>query len=146
MRTSPSAKATVQIKIGGRLRELRFPFFQVPYPHGDLNFQPTETAFPTGTVGQANTGDPFASFLIGAIDNAQISTANLIVSTKQGYAAYVQDNWKMTPKLTLNLGVRYELFSPIGEQFGRQSEFRPAKLDAVHSRRPQCERAFVAQL
>jgi hypothetical protein len=35
----------------------------------------------------------------------------------------VQDNWKATPKLTLNLGVRYELFSPIGEQFGRQSNF-----------------------
>jgi hypothetical protein len=33
------------------------------------------------------------------------------------------DTWKATPKLTLNLGVRYELFSPIGEQFGRQSNF-----------------------
>ena len=34
-----------------------------------------------------------------------------------------QDDWKVTPKLTVNLGVRYELFSPISEKFGRQSNF-----------------------
>lgn len=64
-----------------------------------------------------------ASFLLGAINNGQISTTNFISSTKQAYAFYFQDDWKVTPKLTLNLGVRYELFSPIGEQFGRQSNF-----------------------
>ncbi len=117
------SKGNHSIKVGGEFRELHFPFFQVPYPHGDLNFAQTETAYPTGTSGQANTGDSFASFMLGAIDNAQISTGNFISSTKQGYAGYFQDNWKVTPKLTLNLGVRYELFSPIGEQFGRQSSF-----------------------
>ena len=61
--------------------------------------------------------------MLGAIDTDQISTTNFISSTKQAYAGYVQDNWKITSKLNLNLGVRYELFSPIGEQFGRQSSF-----------------------
>jgi hypothetical protein len=117
------SKGNHSLKIGGEFRELHFPFFQVPYPHGDLNFTQTETAFPTGTTGAANTGDSFASFLLGAIDNAQISSTNFISSTKQGYAGYFQDNWKATSKLTLNLGLRYELFSPIGEQFGRQSSF-----------------------
>ena len=61
--------------------------------------------------------------MLGAIDNGQISTTNFISSTKQGYAGYFQDGWKATPKLTFTLGVRYEIFSPIGEQFGRQSSF-----------------------
>ncbi|HEX4230898.1 MAG TPA: carboxypeptidase regulatory-like domain-containing protein [Bryobacteraceae bacterium] len=118
------------LKFGAEFRELHFPFFQVPYPHGEMNFARTETAYPSnnsdsgpnGTF-SADTGDELASFLLGAIDNGQISTTNFISSTKQGYAGYVMDTWKTTSKLTLNLGVRYELFSPIGEQFGRQSNY-----------------------
>jgi Carboxypeptidase regulatory-like domain/TonB dependent receptor len=118
-------------KFGAEFRPFHFPFFQVPYPHGEMNFSRTETAYPStskDTGGQsgtfsADTGDEFASFMLGAIDNGQISTTNFISSTKQAYAFYFQDDWKVSPKLTLNLGVRYELFSPIGEQFGRQSNF-----------------------
>ena len=124
-------KGNHSLKFGAEFRELHFPFFQVPYPHGEMNFARTETAFPSnsndaggknGTF-SADTGDELASFLLGSIDNGQISTTNFISSTKQAYAGYVQDTWKMTPKLTLTLGVRYELFSPIGEQFARQSNF-----------------------
>ncbi|MDQ2843277.1 MAG: TonB-dependent receptor, partial [Acidobacteriota bacterium] len=118
------SKGNHSFKIGAEFRQLHFPFFQVPFPHGEMNFSRTETGIDTPSgAGIANTGDELASFLLGAIDNGQISTTNFISSTKQGYAGYFQDNWKVTPKLTLNLGVRYELFSPIGEQFGRQSSF-----------------------
>jgi hypothetical protein len=121
-------RGTHSIKMGVEFRELHFPFFQVPEPHGELDFARTETAYPQTTAANgpyttANSGDEFASFLLGAIDSDQISTTNFISSTKQGYAGYVQDNWKATRKLTLNLGLRWELFSPIGEQFGRQSNF-----------------------
>ncbi len=124
-------KGAHSMKFGAEFRPLHFPFFQVPYPHGEMNFSRDETAFPsTGkdTGGQngsinADTGDQMASFLLGAINNGQISTTNFISSTKQAYAFYAQDDWKLTSKLTLSYGVRYELFSPIGEQFARQSNF-----------------------
>ena len=61
--------------------------------------------------------------MLGAINGGQISTTNFISSTRQAYAFYGQDDWKVTPKITVQLGVRYELWSPIGEQFGRQSNF-----------------------
>jgi hypothetical protein len=124
-------KGVHSLKFGAEFRPFHFPFFQVPYPHGEMNFARTETSFPSTAkdVGGQNgtlttdTGDEMASFLLGAINNGQISTTNFISSTKQAYAFYAQDDWKFSPKLTLNLGVRYELFSPIGEQFARQSNF-----------------------
>jgi hypothetical protein len=124
-------KGNHSFKFGAEFRELHFPFFQVPFPHGEMNFSRTETSFPSngndvggqnGTY-SADTGDELASFLLGSINNGQISTTNFISSTKQAYAGYAQDTWKTTSKLTLTLGVRYELFSPIGEQFARQSNF-----------------------
>jgi len=122
-----------QFKMGGEFRQLHFPFFQVPYPHGEISFGQAETGA-QAAAGNVNalapgTGDEFASFLLGSVDStAQISTTNFISSTKKAIAGYFMDNWKVTSKLTLNLGVRYELFSPIGEQFGRQSNFDFAKL------------------
>ena len=123
-------KGAHAMKLGAEVRPIQFPFFQVPFPHGEMNFARTETAFPSNATssGQngtfsANTGDEFASFLLGAIDNGQISTTNFISSTRKAYAFYGQDDWKVTPKITLELGIRYELWSPIGEQFSRQSNF-----------------------
>jgi hypothetical protein len=124
-------KGNQSLKFGAEFRPIQFPFFQTPYPHGEMNFARTETAFPSnnpdsgGLNGNyaADTGDEIASFLLGSIDNGQVSTNNFISSIKQAWAFYGQDDWKLTPKLTLNLGLRYELFSPIGEAFGRQSNF-----------------------
>ena len=124
-------KGNHSYKFGAEVRPIKFPFFQFPYPHGDLNFGRNETAYPStakdsggnnGTFA-ADTGDELASFLLGSVENGTISTTNFISSTRQAYAAYAQDDWKLTPKLTLNIGVRYELWSPIGEQFARQSNF-----------------------
>ena len=123
-------KGAHAMKFGAEVRPIQFPFFQVPFPHGEMNFARTETAFPSNasSTGQngtlsADTGDEFASFLLGAIDNGQISTTNFISSTRKAYAFYGQDDWKVTPKITVQLGIRYELWSPIGEQFSRQSNF-----------------------
>ncbi|MGA2737830.1 MAG: carboxypeptidase-like regulatory domain-containing protein [Bryobacteraceae bacterium] len=123
-------KGSHAFKFGAEVKPIGFPFFQVPYPHGEMNFSRTETAFPsTGTDTGKNgtlstdTGDSFASFLLGAVDNGQISTTNFVSSKRQSYDFYAQDDWKVTPKLTVNYGLRYELWSPIGESFGRQSNF-----------------------
>lgn len=114
-------------KFGAEYRPIKFPFFQVPYPHGEMNFNRNETAYPSasGTQGALNTltGDDYASFLLGNINNGRVSTNNFISSEKVAWAFYFQDDWKLTPKLTLNIGLRYELFSPIGEKFARQSNF-----------------------
>lgn len=122
------------LKFGGEYRPIRLPFFQVPYPHGEMNFSSNETAMSSnlsdaGSPGahagtfSGDTGDPFASFLLGSLNGGQISTTNFISSTRKAWAFYAQDDWKVSRTLTLQLGVRYELWTPLGEQFGRQSNF-----------------------
>jgi len=123
------SKGTHAFKFGGEFRSVKFPFFQVPDPHGNLGFSGNETCFPSGNATSIGTsacgvsGDGFASALLGVLDSGAISTTNFISSQKVAYAGYAQDDWKVTPKLTVNLGVRYELWSPIGEQWGRQANF-----------------------
>jgi Carboxypeptidase regulatory-like domain len=117
------------LKFGAEFRPIRFPFFQTPYPHGEEWIYQDGTAYPSqdkGSNGQkfnVATGDEMASLLLGVVAGGQISTNNFISSNKQAWAFYGQDDWKITPKLTLSYGLRYELFSPIGEAYGRQSNF-----------------------
>ena len=132
-------KGTHAMKFGAEYRPIRFPFFQVPYPHGEMNFSGNETALTSnlsdkgspgshGGTFSGDTGDSFASFLLGSLNGGQISTTNFISSTRKAWAFYAQDDWKVTRRLTVQLGVRYELWTPIGEQFARQSNFNYDKL------------------
>jgi hypothetical protein len=78
----------------------------------------TETAGLNGTFAAIpNTGLSYASFLIGQIDRASL-TQNLVQEYGSRFRAispYVQDDWKVTPKLTLNLGLRYDFFPTLRE-------------------------------
>jgi hypothetical protein len=117
------------IKFGAEYRPIKFPFFQFPSPHGNWTFNRTETSFPNGTNALSNlTGDGYASFLLGRVSQGQMSTTNFISSQKEAWGFYAQDDWKVNSRLTINYGIRYELFSPIGEKFGRQANFDYDKL------------------
>ncbi len=123
------SKGAHAFKFGFEFRSIKFPFFQVPDPHGNLGFSNNETAFPSGNNASNGssvsslTGDAMASALLGQLDSGAISTTNFVSSQRVAYAGYAQDDWKVTSKLTVQLGVRYELWSPIGEQWGRQANY-----------------------
>jgi len=120
-------KGKHSFKVGAEFRPIKFPFFQVPSPHGQYDFNRNRNNNPEDAF-SARTGDGMAAFLLGYPSTAQISTTNFISSEKVAWGFYAQDDWRVTSKLTLNIGMRYELFSPISERFARQSNFDFANL------------------
>ena len=65
----------------------------------------------------ANEGNPFASFLLGVADSATIRGPIHSLPRSWYAAGFVQDDWKITSKLTLNLGARYDVFVPFTEKY-----------------------------
>ncbi len=86
---------------------------------GQFHFSPTQTAQPGFT---ADTGNAFASFLLGATNSASHSIAGLSDGFRGPYhATWVSDDIKLTPKLTMNIGLRWEIITPFYERTNRMS-------------------------
>ena len=78
----------------------------------------------TSKVGSSiTTGAGTADFLAGQMHEADIWTSPPINDAQWYDSAYVQDDWKLTPRLTLNLGVRYDHYEPYKEVAGDQASF-----------------------
>ncbi|HEU0184350.1 MAG TPA: carboxypeptidase-like regulatory domain-containing protein [Blastocatellia bacterium] len=86
---------------------------------GDFNFSPAQTELPGFSQ---ETGHSFASFLLGAVSSASrgVSVANFGYRVTQP-SFYFSDDWKVNQKLTLNLGVRWEMNFGYNEVAGRMS-------------------------
>jgi hypothetical protein len=112
------------IKFGGEQRVFYNNFRQPDWPTGILNFnREITTQDPNGSLGSINQGNPFATMLVGFPGNADDSGLSAVVhivpevgDKSKETAFYVQDDWKVTPRLTLNLGLRYEWSTPYSER------------------------------
>jgi len=83
------------------------------------NFSGFQTAF---APADANTGDPFASFLLGLPQSEDLFQPSIVPRWNQYYyAAYVEDDFKARKDLTFNLGLRYDVDTPRHEAHGAQS-------------------------
>jgi hypothetical protein len=77
------------------------------------------------TFNSTNTNDAIASFLFGYTFEFSQASGQFFNARDNFYGAYFQDSWKIKPRLTLNLGVRYEPFIPWRESQGRMGSFFP---------------------
>ena len=93
-----------------------------------LNFSNNQTAQPlfgtTSLPGGTSIGNGFASFLLGYFDSASIGNESAPQYRRSTWGFFVQDTWKVSRKLTLDIGLRYDLQKPERELWGRQSSFR----------------------
>jgi outer membrane receptor protein involved in Fe transport len=106
------------LKFGTEIRKEQFTIFQIAAPRGDMGFGPDFTnnpAFPVNPDGSLTGGVDFASFLLGPPDFADLSSLRNVDYHRNTFAFYGQDDIQANSRLTLNLGLRYELFRPVTE-------------------------------
>ena len=93
---------------------------------GQFNFSSNETSLPNSPQ-RSLTGNPFASLLLGLPDSTFIVVNPATYGNRYSYYSwFAQDSFKVSPKLTLQLGLRYEIPIPRGEAHNRMSTFDPS--------------------
>jgi hypothetical protein len=104
-------------KFGGEQRQFFNNFYQPNPPTGFFHFTQGATEQVVG-AGNALQGNSFASLLLGYGDpsSSSLSVFKSVANKSKETAFYIQDDWKLNPKLTVNLGVRYEWSTPYTER------------------------------
>jgi hypothetical protein len=91
-------------------------YLQSLYTRGAFIFNGTFTQNPADPD---HTGDPFADFLLGFPAQTQRSVGTAQAYLRQNsYAGYVQDDWRVTPRVSISAGLRYEYIAPFSEDRG----------------------------
>lgn len=104
------------VKMGLDWRWERLDVFQPPSPTGSFAFSTVGSDLP----GVANTGNPFASFLLGQVQNFAIDIQQSEIQERAHFQEYfIQDDWTVSDRLTINPGLRYTLNFPSTEINGQ---------------------------
>jgi hypothetical protein len=101
----------------------------------NLNYGVNETARLANTnVPLSTTGNAYASYLAGAVDSiSQVDQRNTLTTGARfyGFSPFFQDDIKLTKRLTVNLGLRWDLYSPFREVQNRLSFLSPTDINTV---------------
>jgi hypothetical protein len=109
-------------KFGGEVRPEHFSIYEPADPRGTMSF----THVYTDNAGDPGTGgNSLATLLTGQPSGGNINNLNNIDYYRHTFALFVQDDWRALPNLTVNLGFRYEFFSPVYSKNNAQANFNP---------------------
>lgn len=115
-------------KFGAELRFEQFTIYQPASPRGDMGFG---SDFTDNPASPGSGGESIATFLLGIPDGGSITSLHNVDYRRQIYAVYGIDDIKVTPRLTLNLGLRYELFTTIKEANDQAATFDYKSLSLI---------------
>jgi hypothetical protein len=111
------------------------------FSRGLFSFQANATKSPSGTGGNA-----FAEFLLGDLFTSTVAVAVANAKFQRNVEhAFVDDTWKITPKLTLSLGLRYELTPPFTDTLGDLFTVKIPKIEFISNAPPADWPFFVRQ-
>jgi outer membrane receptor protein involved in Fe transport len=118
-------KGAHNLKMGGTIIRRRADNYQSQYGKGLFSFSSQQTNSTLGGSGGSG-GNSFASLLLGNPVQEQRVLALLTQQYRMWEdSAYIQDDWRIRPWLTLNLGLRWDLYTPYTEKYSKLSNFDP---------------------
>ena len=118
-------KGNHTFKFGGEAIFEGLPIANGSRSNGIFGFSQAETADPyaTGlTFANGATGFAYASFLMGNYSSLNLSPQDTLRLGNHSFGVYAQDTWKVTRKLTLDYGLRYDYATLLTEQYGRMQD------------------------
>jgi len=122
-------KGNHTFKYGSELRIFGYPLLGLTAANGVFNFSPNQTAQPyaqSATINGGTVGFAYASFLLGLVNTGTVNPPASLRTGKHFLSFFAQDSWKVTRKLTLDYGLRYDYFTHPTEQYGRQPSLSPS--------------------
>ncbi len=127
------------IKLKGK-NTVNFGFMGVEQVFSQHNFYPVSMTYnqnfsagPNPLLPTANTGNAVAEMLLGTLSAADVQTAFNPYESNHLLGWYVQDDWRPNSKLTLNLGIRYEIQTPYTSRHNEGSIFDPTITNPISS-------------
>jgi hypothetical protein len=96
--------------------------------YGSYGFSSQQTTLPSTqgqSLGGGSIGFPYASFLLGLASSASVSNASDPQYRKEAWSVFVQDTWRVSSKLTLDYGLRWDYIPAMHELYDRVSGFDP---------------------
>jgi hypothetical protein len=94
---------------------------------GILTFSPLITS----NLGAPDTGNALAAFMLGEVNAGSLQTSDLIQTRASYWALYAQDDWRLTSRLTLNYGFRWEAELPRREVSNKMNSFDPYAINPI---------------
>jgi Carboxypeptidase regulatory-like domain/TonB dependent receptor-like, beta-barrel len=113
--------ASHSLKFGVGYRAYRENLKSLGQASGFINFGTDWTRGPLDSSPAAPMGQTLASFLLGLPSGGSIDVNDSYAEQSQEWALYIQDDWKVAPRLTVTLGMRYEIESPVTERYNRST-------------------------
>ena len=128
--------------IGGEFRRSYQDDFDCHQCGGEADFSQHTTAAPSGSPNFGSTGSSFASFLLGQVDSADRIFASELRLRNLLVAPYIQDDIKLTPKLTVDLGLRWDIMLPFTENNNQIVYLNPTGLNSAAGNLPGVAAVF----
>ena len=104
------------LKVGGDLRSNRHLLDQVNHPRGRFQYRGAQTAVNTDSAAQNGYANSLAAFLLdvpNGVERGLVSDTIHRGGTHKSVYTYVHDKWQVRPDVTLDLGLRHELYMPL---------------------------------
>ena len=120
-------RGTHAYKLGGEFRSGANGERRDRGSSGVMSFSPLYTS----NAGAGNTGSALATFLLGAVNSGSVQISDRIDTKAQYAALFVQDDWRVTSRLTLSYGLRYDVEFPRRERDNRMNSFDPIAINPV---------------